>query len=150
MNQHFITSNTMALQHFAHSHYKTKIWDTNGVFYSTLTCTELLNEACLRTGTSFQGKREAIKTLLSFKQNIPIPICFEQGICAIPSSSSQKWDCIWYFYAHIKDMKRQGKQTLLQFHNNDELLLNESIYKTRQQIFKAAHILNHFKIVGRA
>lgn len=148
MSYNYITCTTMALQHIAHPHYKTRIWDKDGVYFSTFTCMELLEEACLRSGTSFQGKLDAIKALLSFKQNIPVPICLEHRICAIPAESPRKWDCTWYFYAHVKDLKRQGKQTLLQFHNDEELLINVSIYKSKQQLWKAAHILTHFKLLG--
>ncbi|WP_051317166.1 competence protein ComK [Ectobacillus panaciterrae] len=142
-----IENTTIALQSFAHPVYQTKIWDERGIFYSVQTCQQLLNTACLRTGASYRGKRDAISSLLHFKQNVPIPICFKQNICAIPSISPQRWECIWYFYAHVKDIRKQGKQTLLTFHNGDTLLIDCSYYRTQQQLLRAGRILSHFQLL---
>ncbi|MFD3446594.1 competence protein ComK [Microbacteriaceae bacterium 4G12] len=141
-----ICSQTMALVPYAHTRYQTMICREDGNFYSTLSCTELLEDACHRTGSSTKGKREAIKACLQFKQNIPIPLHYEKNICAIPSQSPDKWECTWYFYAYIKDIRPQDKKTVLIFHNNSELLIDSSVYHTKQQLLKAARILTHFKI----
>jgi competence protein ComK len=141
-----IETTTIAMQSIAHHSFRTKIWDEEGIFYSEKTCEQLLNEACLRRGSSCRGKRDAITSLLHLKQSIPIPICFEQNVCAIPSVSPQKWECTWYFYAHIKEICKHDKQTLLLFHNGQTLLINSSFYHTRQQLLKAGYILSHFKL----
>ncbi|MFX3623260.1 MAG: competence protein ComK [Ectobacillus sp.] len=143
-----ITSTTMALQPYAHPLYQTKIWDERGIFYSSLTCMQLLQEACLRTGSSYQGKRDAVKALLHLKHAIPIPISYAKGICAIPSTSPQKWECVWYFYAHVRKVQRHHDQTYVLFRNGEKLLVNASTYRTKQQLLKAAHILSHFNLTA--
>lgn len=143
-----IETTTLALVPYAHPHYQTKIWDERGIFYSNDTCNQLINAACLRNGSSARGKQEAIRTILQFKQNIPIPISFQQRICAIPSTSSRKWECIWFFYTHIKEFRPCENKTLVRFHNGDELLINSSLYYANQQLWKAGHILTSFQSVS--
>ncbi|MFC5775015.1 competence protein ComK [Ectobacillus antri] len=144
---YIIGPTTLAMLPIADMVYQTKILDRSGTYYSKHTCRDLLNAACLRSGASYRGKRDAIRSLLNLKQNVPIPLCFKQGICAIPSGSPQKWECVWYFYAHIKDFRHQDKQTLLIFHNHESLLINCSVYQTQQQIMRAGHILSSFQLL---
>lgn len=137
---------TIAFLPYAHPLHQTKILDTRGVFYSEKTCKQLLDDACIRTGASYQGKREAIKRLLHIQRNLPIPLCWKRNICPIPSTSPDKWDCVWYCYAHVHEVRPHGKKTLLLFTNGEELVLDCSEYSTKQQLQRAARILTHFQL----
>jgi competence protein ComK len=141
-----ISETTIALLPYADMVYRTKILDENGWFYSTKTGSELIKESCVRDGATYSGKRDAVKALFAFKQNVPILIDKEKRICAIPSKSPERWDCEWYFYSHVTGCEKQNNETVLHFYNGMQLQIRSTYYTTKQQLHKAAHIIAYFYI----
>ncbi|MBO9129991.1 competence protein ComK [Bacillus sp. 165] len=141
-----ISESTIALLPYTHMEYQTKILDEKGWFYSKQTCWEVIKESCVRDGATYSGKRDAIKSLFSYKQNIPILIDKEKRICAIPSKSPERWDCTWFFYAHVTGYEQHDNTTLLHFRNGQQFQLDSTYYTTKQQLHKAAHIIAYFQL----
>ncbi|WP_240257664.1 competence protein ComK [Ferdinandcohnia quinoae] len=134
MTDYQISRSTMALVPIAHERLCTKIIDRNGIYYSTQTAKELLELACYDDGCTMDGKRKAVTYTLRINQKIPLPINPRKNIYAFPTTSPDKFDCIWIFVTHIQGIISIDKhKTLIRFKNNEKLIVHVSKYIIEEQ-----------------
>ena len=147
-----ISTQTMALEAYAHPVYQTKIWDTQGIIFSVKTPLQLIRESCImRNYSTYEGKRLAIQECCRFKQNVPIPIDHQQFICAIPTKSPSSWSCSWIFYAHIETLERHDSRhhTNIYFRNGKNQIFPISPNQMENQWVKAGHILAKLNLLDK-
>lgn len=134
MTDYQICRTTMALEPITHERYCTKIFDRNGIFFSTQTPKELLEMACYDDGCTLDGKRKAVTYTLRINQKIPLPINTRKNIYAFPTTSPDKFDCIWIFVTHIQEIVSIDKHnTLIRFKNSEKIIVPVSNYIIEEQ-----------------
>jgi competence protein ComK len=140
-----VSNTTMALTSHKHPTYQTKIYDVDGIFYCSKSMMDLIDEGCLRGGSTYTGRKKAITFVKRFIQCTPIPVSPNEGIFAFPTCSPSAWECTWLFYFHIKELTLSGtKQTIVTFHNGMELTLDFSKCTLENQMQKTESCIVQF------
>lgn len=136
---------TLALRKVRHPQFQTVIYDREGIYYSTLTPIELLNEACIRLGGSdYEGRIRAIRQLFDYNKKTPLIISHENALYAIPTLSPENDDCLWIFPYLLKNHAVENKKLFVTFKNNFKCELNCSLYVFNRQLEKAARAYVYF------
>ncbi|UOQ50333.1 competence protein ComK [Gracilibacillus caseinilyticus] len=129
-----VTDITLVIMPAAHPTYPTKIIETTNELYSTQTPLAIVKENCLRHGSTFEGRRAAVRYHLSFSQKTPIPIHPAASIIASPTKPARDPDCIWLFWRHLHLIERISKQeTKIYFDHHSPLTIKESIHSLKMQ-----------------
>lgn len=150
LGDYTISLKTMMLQPIAHSVYQTKIFDTDGQFYSKKTPLELIKESCLtQTYSTYEGRRHAIQKKYDIKNNVPIPLDHRNYLCAIPTASPERWDCSWLFYGQVARFDPHGKDTKIHFHNKDFNVLKVGLNKIKRQYMRTGDLLAKMNLTDR-
>jgi competence protein ComK len=140
-----ITGATMAMYPVYHSVYQTILLDSNrGKIFSEKTIMELISEACMEDGASYDGKIQAVRHALPYLRKTPLIINKEQQIYAFPTMSPTKFDCIWLFHLHIKKFTSFQEYTIITFINGTTLKINCSIKVLMRQRERAAVTMSYF------
>ncbi|MGU7365576.1 competence protein ComK [Bacillus cereus] len=149
-NNIFISSSTMMLEPCKHPYYRTKIIDSSGNhLYSCQTALQLIQKSCLTNiHSTYQGRRNAVKTKFKFKQNVPIPINHREYICAFPTESPASPNCIWLFFKHVHTIEffKKAKQAKIHFSNGATVTIQISPHKLSQQLWKAGYVLSEMNM----
>jgi competence protein ComK len=137
-----VTAKTMALLPIRHLTYQSIIYDWEGIFYSSKSVKQLLNEACLERGSSYKGRLEAARKLMKQYKKTPLIICPFEKIYAFPTKSPDAEHCMWIFPQHIENYNvNKQKEVELEFKNACSLVINCSEYIYKNQKGKAADLL---------
>ncbi|MEL3970889.1 competence protein ComK [Rossellomorea oryzaecorticis] len=140
-----ITSTTVALFPSYHHAYQTIIVDLSGKkVWSKKPAKEIINEACLDDGASYEGKIKAVRHALPYHRKTPLIINKDQHIYAFPTMSPDKYDCIWLFHLHILEISQTQNKTYITFINGYKLEVNCSVKVLNRQRERAAVTMNHF------
>jgi competence protein ComK len=140
-----ITSTTVALFPAYHHVYQTIIVDLSGKkIWSKKAAKEIINEACLDDGASYEGKIKAVRHALPYHRKTPLIINKDQHIYAFPTMSPNKYDCIWLFDLHILEISQTQDKTYITFINGSKLAVNCSIKVLNRQRERTAVTMNHF------
>jgi competence protein ComK len=136
---------TVALFPAYHHVYKTIILDLSGKkVWSKKPAKEIINEACLNDGASYEGKIKAVRHALPYHRKTPLIINKDQHIYAFPTMSPDKYECIWLFHLHILEISQTQDKTYITFMNGCKLKVNCSNRVLNRQRERAAVTMNHF------
>lgn len=125
-DNHEIGPTTMAIMHHPDATYQTRVIDLEGEFLTSKSPEELLNELCLKNGTTYEGSRQAVILVHGYEKRTPIVLSPLLGICAFPTSSPQHFDCVWLFPQHILQYlshPTNKNHSLVKFYNGSELVV---------------------------
>lgn len=140
-----ITSTTVALFPAYHHSYQTIILDLAGrKIYSEKPALDIINEACLHDGASYEGKIQAVRHALPYLRKTPLIINKDQHIYAFPTMSPHKYECVWLFHLHIQSFSQNQNKTTITFTNGRRAEVNCSIKVLNRQRERAAATMNHF------
>ena len=150
-----ITPNTMALLPARNPDYDTIALETTGELYIRKTPLQLIKQACLEGGSTYEGRKSAVDYLTGAKHKVPIPINPRENIYAFPTQSPKEFDCCWLFHEHIRSIKpyqrsNQPNRTIIQFSNNEQLKLVASYYTIEKQMHRTAYCILRFSSTGAA
>lgn len=121
-NNIFISSSTMMLEPCKHPYYRTKLLTVAETIFTPVKLLQLIQKSCLTNiHSTYQGRRNAVKTKFKFKQNVPIPINHREYICAFPTESPASPNCIWLFFKHVHTIEFFKKLNELKFIFQTEL-----------------------------
>lgn len=139
---HLITQDTLCLEAHFEGKYRSKITTTDGVLYSELLPRELLNNACLKYGSTLDGRIMAVRELLKYNKKTPfaiIPYC----VGAFPTMSPIHADCIWVFN-HLFTIEETANRRVsrITFLNGVSILIPTSSHSLSKQQ-KRLHTLLH-------
>ncbi|WP_153461713.1 competence protein ComK [Sediminibacillus terrae] len=127
-----INKQTMALLTACQLEYETIVMERNRQLYIKRPPLQLIKNACLNAGSSYDGRRSAVIHHTGSKKKVPIPVSPENNIFAFPTCSPDTIPCHWIFLEHIFDIKSAPKkeetavQSIIVFHNGMQLRLTES------------------------
>ena len=136
-----ISESTMALKEALTPEYNVEIHDVDGIFYSTKTPRELLDEACMDRFNTYNGRIEAARKILFYPKKTPLVFGHHDHLSAFPTKSPDAYDCIWIFPKHIKTHVIKGKDLYVLFQNGQMLKLNCSLYTFQRQRERTANCL---------
>jgi competence protein ComK len=136
---------TMALYPAYHERYRTTILDRSGEkIFSEKSIMELLDEACMLNGASYDGRVKAVRHVFPYFKKTPLMISKEPCIFAFPTMSPQHYECTWLFCMHIEDFTHSHDKTYVHFKNGCALEVDCSIKVLHTQRERAAAAMNHF------
>ncbi|MET1015123.1 MAG: competence protein ComK [Paenisporosarcina sp.] len=127
-----IDTDTLVIQPIFENALKTHIITTHGSYTSSFSQLELLNLACMRYFSTYEGRIQASRFQTSFHRKTPLLVA-ENGIEAFPTMSPLKPDCMWIFNHTFKVKFHTNKSTLLQYENGIEIVVNASIHTIEKQ-----------------
>lgn len=140
-----ITLDTFALLPAFDIDYQTRAITSEGVINIAHPPLSIIKENCLRYGSSYNGRREAVLYHLNYIQRTPIPIHPSLGIIAFPTKSIKHADCIWLFLHAIHDIRKVDQKVYIEFINGQQLNLNESIHIIKKNFDRAENVMGLFQ-----
>lgn len=148
-NDYGISLKTMGLEAMYHPEFNTRIYDVEGIFYTTQTIKQLLEEACEKRFADYNGRINAVRKAFPYYQKTPLIICLNEMLYAIPTISPKDYNCKWIFPDHIKDyIKKSGRQYVV-FKNGLRMMINCSEKTILHQQERARNCLVHFYVMKR-
>lgn len=145
-----INSDTIALLPAFHHEYHTIVIERNDTLYIKQTPMEIIKEACLEGGSTYEGRRMAVSNKTGIHNKIPIPIHPQKGIYAFPTLSPRHFECIWIFQHHIKSIKKDAKShkcSIIVFKTYQELTVNITYSILENQMLRTAYCMTRFSRV---
>ncbi|MEC1747878.1 competence protein ComK [Schinkia azotoformans] len=144
INHYEVNQNTMALLSVAHTEYSTLALEENQQFYVRKTPIQIVKDACLEGGSTYDGRRRAVSYRTGSQQKVPIPINPKDKIFAFPTHSPKSFECNWIFYHHVKYIStykspdQLSVQSVITFKNGQRISLQESQYILEKQMQRTA------------
>ncbi|WP_374724525.1 competence protein ComK [Calidifontibacillus erzurumensis] len=148
-----VNKSTMAILSVAHIDYSTLILEENQQIYVRKTPTQIIKEACIEGGSTYDGRRIAVMHAIGARQKVPIPIDQIDQIFAFPTQSPKSFECSWIFYHHVKyistrkSTEHQVAQSIITFKNGQEIILDESRFILEKQMQRTALCILKFSKV---
>ncbi|MEE6449905.1 competence protein ComK [Gottfriedia acidiceleris] len=143
LNEYEINKSTMAIipEFTVDLVVISKIYETDDNFYVLMKPIEIIERSCAYFGSSYRGRREGTKQMISITHKPPIAISSMNQIFFFPTSSSLKVECSWISYNHVANF-RGGKynRSVVQFFNGIELPLEISRGSFENQLYRTAHL----------
>jgi competence protein ComK len=150
LDNYEVNQNTMALISVAYVDYSTLVLEENQVLYVRKTPTQIVKEACMEGGSTYDGRRIAVSYMTGSQQKVPIPINPKDNIFAFPTHSPRAFECNWVFYHHVRSIttckspEQQGVQSKITFKNGQHITLNESQHILEKQMQRTATCILRF------
>ena len=100
-----------------------EIYDT---YHSMQSSFKIIDQACLRAGSSYIGRVDSMRELFKVKYNPPILIDEKRGLYAFATHSPHHEDCIWIITKNIIGIEHGYKYSIIHFKNNKSLRVSLS------------------------
>ncbi|UPM53478.1 competence protein ComK [Gottfriedia acidiceleris] len=143
LNEYEINKSTMAIipEFTVDLVVISKVYETDDHFYVLMKPIEIIERSCAYFGSSYRGRREGTKQMISITHKPPIAISSMNQIFFFPTSSSLKVECSWISYNHVANF-RGGKynRSVVEFFNGVELPLEISRGSFENQLYRTAHL----------
>lgn len=139
MTDYLINPRTRILLPAKEIEYDTIIYEQDKQIFVKKTAMQLIETACLRYGSTYDGRRRATVNRTNFKRMVPIPISISRDIYAFPTHSPTDYDCAWIFSNHVQAYKRipptkhASEKSMIIFNDNLELSLDVSTHTIKKQ-----------------
>jgi len=150
LSDYEIHNGTVAILSAAAVEYSTIVLEPDQTLYSRKTPLQLIKDACLEGGSTYDGRREAVTHLTGAQNKVPIPINPREHIYAFPTHSPQLFECNWLFYHHIRRIQPKPKTpgvSIITFKDRKEPLTLDVSYNTLQkQIQRTAYCIVRFSM----
>lgn len=148
LNDYEINTETSVLIPAYHFEYDTIAREGNHKLYIKKTPLQLIKEACLEGGSTYEGRRLAVIHQTGSQHKVPIPISPFEHIFAFPTHSPELHKCSWIFYHHVKSISpdpKKSRQTIITFKDgNDPLILAVSFNALQKQIQRTSYCIVRF------
>jgi len=115
-----------------------EVFELDNSFIVKKTPIEIIDESCRYFGSSYKGRNEGSKRLLSMNYKLPVLIEEFNNIIFFPTSSPRFGYCIWISLNNIKNYIKVDTNSKIVFSNDNELLIKNSYYSLENQIFRAS------------
>lgn len=150
LTHYHVNYRTMLLLPARHIDYQTIVLEIDRKLFIKETPLQLIKQACLDGGASYDGRRAAVMYQTHFARKVPIPISTSKKIYTFPTHAPNHFDCHWIFYHHIQyiqphhDKSNPNIQSMVLFKNGQKLLLEQSYYSLDKQMQRTTMcILRH-------
>ena len=123
MNNYEINTETLVI--LPYSKGKSKVYEYDGELIVDILPLDIIKSSCLFFGSSFEGRKEAIKEILSIDHKVPILVEDSKNIVFFPINSCINKNSIWISYQNlVKYTKLNELSTVLYFHNNKKIIVD--------------------------
>ncbi|WP_377890122.1 competence protein ComK [Alkalihalobacillus sp. R86527] len=124
---------------------ETRIYDRSGVYLSKRPQIDLIRDACLEGGSTYEGRRKAMVYHLRYEHQTPIVISTSNGICAFPTESPDNMDCYWIFYHHVRNLVALSRMSsMVHFHSGLQLEVPVSYARLQKQMERMGRCISHY------
>lgn len=90
---------------------------------------QVIKDSCIHYGMTYDGLKKGTTFLLGPGGKVgPIKLCGALNLFAFPTTFPTKPDCGWLLFDHIVDFHPNGKQTLVQFTNGFEIVIDLPVH----------------------
>lgn len=136
---------TMAIIAAMYPDYYSEVIEADRRIYVKRTPKQLISDACLEGGSTYEGRRRAVTHQTGARHKVPIPVDPAEEIYAFPTHSAKQFNCNWIFYKHVKRIiaKDQSHSNIL-FKNGIELPVNVSSYILEKQMYRTSYCMFRF------
>lgn len=138
MNYYEINDNTIAL--VPKSEEITKIYEKDRFLIVNLPIMKIIEFSCNSFGSSYLGRHVGTKKLTGISHKTPIIIEESRNIIYFPTTSPRLKNCCWISLKHIKEYKKNNKNTIIYFENGKKLELKISINSFDNQYLRATKL----------
>ena len=122
---------------------KSKIYEVDGEYIVNLPPLEIIRNSCLYFGCTYDGRREAIKSMIGVDMKVPIIIEDTRNIIFFPTSSCINKDAIWISYQNLlKYSKLNDYSTVLYFKNNKSVNVDIKYNLIDNQVIRCIKLEN--------
>lgn len=135
-----IHAGTMVLAPAKMIAYATKIIEEETAFYTEASAIQVINDACLKRWTTYEGRRNAVTKHTKMTRKVPIPICAAENITFFPTHAIDHFDNHWLALEHIMRVESLPEEKQLAkviFNNGLAIDIPASSYIIEKQIERA-------------
>ncbi|MCA0172643.1 competence protein ComK [Bacillus sp. RAR_GA_16] len=145
MNDYEISKMTLAIVVAKEIGFCSRIYDRTGTYLSKTTPVDLIRQACLEAGVTYEGRRKAVIYHLKYEQQTPILVSTWNGISVFPTESPESLECCWVFYQHVRDAYALTKNTTkILFQDGFELIVPVSKGRLQKQMERTGRWVSHY------
>lgn len=102
---------------------------------------DIMDYSCKYFGSSYEGRKEGTKDILSIEYKVPIIIEDSNALVFFPTISPRDPKCSWISVKRIKDFYQQDEYTtVIIFDNDKKLVLPVSFRSLENQILRATRL----------
>ena len=143
MNYYIINENTCALVPI--NEYKTRVYELDNKFEVSENILKIINDSCLRYGSSYSGRAAATKYAIGYTHKAPI--CLNEHTLNIffPTKSPRIPECSWISYNNLYIYSKCGKECNITFKNNFTISVNASYLTIQNQLFRSSRLEYYLK-----
>lgn len=143
MNYYIINENTCALVPI--NEYRTRVYELEKKFEVAENILKILNDSCLKYGSSYAGRASATKYAIGYTHKAPI--CLNEYTLNIffPTKSPRSIDCAWISYNNLYIYSKNGKECNITFKNNVTISINVSYLTIQNQLFRSSRLEYYLK-----
>lgn len=106
---------------------------------------EIIKESCYQFGSSYEGRRDGAKRLLSLSHKLPVAIDPYHFIYFFPTHSPSREYCSWISHQHvIQHISTQHKDTEVLFKNRQTVIFPVSNETFTRQLQQTSHLITLF------
>lgn len=114
-----------------------KIYEQDNVFICKLSPLMVVQNTCSYLGSSYDGRREGTRRLMTYHHKLPIVIDQYNSVYFFPTHSPRNPNCAWISLHHILDIKKiEASKVRIIFQNSQMIELGISIYTLKNQILR--------------
>ncbi|SLK42626.1 Genetic competence transcription factor [Mycobacteroides abscessus subsp. abscessus] len=124
-----------------------KIYEDRNVFLCKLSPLMIVKNTCSYLGSSYEGRREGTRRLMTYYHKLPIVIDEFNSVYFFPTHSPRNNKCAWISLHHILDIKKiEASKVRITFQNEQKIEIGISIYTLKNQIMrtKSLKTLQHY------
>lgn len=138
-----INENTCAL--IPINEYKTRVYELKNRFDINVNIMTILNDSCLKFGSSYAGRAASTKYAIGYTHKAPI--CINEFTLNIffPTKSPRLIDCAWICYKNVYIYSKNGKDCAITFKNDVTITVNASYTTIQNQIFRSSRLEYYLK-----
>ena len=135
-NNYQITSETLAIISMGIS--KAHILEKNDEFFVNKSAYDIINENCIRYGSSYDGRKAGTKYLTGSCYKCPIIVEENTNTIVFPTKSPKNIGCIWINLENLDRIERNNELVKLNFCNGSFMNIKASYYSIENQYLRAA------------
>jgi len=149
MKQNYdINQETMMLAPAKMIEYSTKMIEETTTIYTEARAIKLINQACIRRWTTYEGRRLAVMKHTNMRRKVPIPICPVENIIFFPTHAVDHFDNHWLSLRHImrvEPVKQDKYMANITFTNGHTINIPCSTYMIEKQMERAFECIYRMK-----
>ncbi len=138
MEHYEICDETLAL--IPIGEHQVHVYELNGSFVLDTTTTQIMEDSCRYFGSSLDGRKKGTEALIGVTYKAPIIVEETNSIIFFPMSSTRYKDTTWINLNHIVSYYRDMLGCVIQFENDQSILLDSSYGVVDNQILRATRL----------